>query len=212
MPALGILPVLHQDCALLGLALAYFLFSFGITPHTLYWVDFLVRDMGLGIDAGGAHWAAVGAFAILSPWAAVWLAQRLGTPWAVRIAFVVLSVGVALPAWVSWLPGLWLSTMIFGAQPSVSTLQAARARDLGRVEAMPGILRVMIISSALGGAVGGLVFPAVFSAITSYGPMFIVAAVGLIIGALSVLPRTDESNSRRFDTGLAAGGDQRIAQ
>ena len=82
--------------------------------------------------------------------------------------------------------------MIFGAQPGVSTLQAARARDLGRVEAMPGILRVMIISSALGGAVGGLVFPAIFSAITSYGPMFIVAAVGLIIGALSVLPRTDE--------------------
>ena len=62
------------------------------------------------------------------------------------------------------------------------------------------------------GAVGGLVFPAIFSAITSYGPMFIVAAAGLIIGALSVLPRTDESNSRRFDTGLAAGSDQRIAQ
>ena len=82
--------------------------------------------------------------------------------------------------------------MIFVAQPGVSTLQAARARDLGRVEAMPGILRVMIISSALGGAVGGLVFPAVFSAITSYVPMFIVAAAGLIIGALSVLPRTDE--------------------
>ena len=192
MPALGILPVLRQDRALLGLAVAHFLFSFGITPHTLYWVDFLVRDFGLGIDAGGAHWAAVGAFAILGPWAAVWLARRLGTAWAVVIAFVVLGVGVALPAWVSWLPGLWLSTMIFGAQPGVSTLQAARVRDLGRVEAMPGILRVMIISSALGGAVGGLVFPAVFSAITSYGPMFIVAAVGLIIGALSVLPRTDE--------------------
>ena len=71
MPALGILPVLRQDRALLGLALAYFLFSFGITPHTLYWVDFLVRDLGLGIDAGGAHWAGVGAFAILGPWAAV---------------------------------------------------------------------------------------------------------------------------------------------
>ena len=50
----------------------------------------------------------------------------------------------------------------------------------------------MIISSALGGAVGGLVFPAIFSTITNYGPMFIVAGASLIIGALSVLPRTDE--------------------
>ena len=57
---------------------------------------------------------------------------------------------------------------------------------------MPGILRGMIISSALGSAVGGLVFPAIFSAITSYGLMFIVAAIGLIIGALSVLSRNDE--------------------
>ena len=82
--------------------------------------------------------------------------------------------------------------MIFGAQPSVSTLQAARARDLSRLEVMPSILRVMIISSALGGAVGGLVFPTIFSTITNYGPMFIVAGASLIIGALSVLPRTDE--------------------
>ena len=70
----------------------------------------------------------------------------------------------------------------------------------------------MTVSSALGGAVGGLVFPAIFSTITDYGPMFIVAGAGLIIGALSVLPRNDESNSRRFDTGLAAGSDQRIAE
>ena len=185
----GVGDLLRQGWVWLGLAMAYFLFSFGITPHTLYWVDFLVRDQQLGISSGGAHWAVVGIFAVFGPWAAAWLARRTHTAWAVTLAFVVLGVGVALPGLVTWVPALWLSSMIFGAQPGVSTLKAARSRDLGTHEAIPAIMRVMIMSSALGGAVGGVAIPALFATTGRYDLMFLIGGGAMGIAALCTLPR-----------------------
>jgi predicted MFS family arabinose efflux permease len=184
----GVGDILRRGWAWQGLAVAYFLFSFGLTSHTLYWVDFLVRDQGLDISSGGAHWAIVGLFAVIGPWAAAWLARRTHTAWAVTLAFIVLGVGIAGPGLATWVPILWLSSMIFGAQPGVSTVKAARARDLGTHEAMPAIMRVMIMSSALGGAVGGVVIPALFAATGRYDLMFLVAGGAMGIAALCTLP------------------------
>ena len=55
---------------------ASFLFSFGLVTHTIYWFDYLARDLALGYTVAGWHWTGVGVFAILGPIAAAWLVAR----------------------------------------------------------------------------------------------------------------------------------------
>jgi len=189
-------PVRHGVTGLLGagphrygLAAAYFLFSFGITPHTLYWVDFLVRGLDMGLAAAGMHWAAVGIFAVLGPWAAAWLAKRTETSHAVVAAFVVLGAGIAAPAVAVLAPVLWLSTIVFGAQPGVTTVTAARARDLTDGASIASLMRVLILSSAIGAAVGGIAFPAMFTAAGRYDLLFAVGGGAMFLAAIFTYPR-----------------------
>lgn len=191
--ASGLRILLGQANPWRGLAAGYFLFSFGITPHTLYWVDFLARELALGIDVGGAHWAAVGVFAVVGPWAAVGLARRTQTSWAVVVAFVVLGFGIVAPAITVIAPVLWLSSIVFGAQPGVSTVKAARARDLASASAMPAVMRVMIMSSALGAAVGGMAFPALFAVNGRFELLFAVGGGAMFVAALATAPRRHEA-------------------
>ena len=90
----GILFVLRQGRVWGNLAVAYFLFSFGITPHTLYWVDFIVRELALGTSTGGAHWAVAGFFSMLGPLALAWLARRMQTSWAVVASFFIFCISL----------------------------------------------------------------------------------------------------------------------
>ncbi len=165
---------------------ANFLFAFGIVPHTIYWVDYLVRDLGLGVGISGLHWSVVGVFAFLGPWLAASAAARIGTARALPLAFIVLGTGIGIPA-----TGvlIWLSSAIFGAQPGLSTLMAARVRDMGTAAAMPGMIRVMILANGCGAATGGLLIPFLFEASGSYALMFLVGGGAMLLGGLFVRPR-----------------------
>ena len=60
----------HTRCPITGRGEASsppIFFSFGIVPHTIYWVDFLVRDVGLSMNMAGWHWSVVGLSAFLGP-------------------------------------------------------------------------------------------------------------------------------------------------
>ena len=195
-PGPGIAQLLSYGPHRRGLAVAYFLFSFGITPHTLYWVDFLARKLGLGLGTAGTHWAMVGIFAVLGPWAASWVAHHTQLRWAVVGAFVVLGLGIAAPANSVALPVLWLSTMIFGAQPGVTTVTAARTRELAGSESVASLLRVLIMSSALGAAAGGVAFPALFAAFGRYDLLFALAGGGMIVAALATHPGLPDRKRR----------------
>ena len=81
-----------------GLVAANFLFSFGIVPHTIYWVDFLVRDVGLGMEVAGWHWSIVGLSAFLGPLVTAAIAGRIGVSPTLLIFFTLLGVGVIGPA------------------------------------------------------------------------------------------------------------------
>lgn len=185
------------------LLVAHALFSFGIVPHTLYWVDFLVRGVGLGASLGGTHWVIVGVFAVLGPLATTLLARGLGIAWALVIAFVVLAIGVGLPGLIASTTGLIASSMIFGAQPGLSSLMAARARELSGPEAMNSVMRLMIIANALGGVAGGLIVPWVFGseafgAAGDHAPLFLLGAAALAAGAVvTAWPRRDEARAAK---------------
>lgn len=170
------------------LLLAHAMFSFGIVPHTLYWVDYLVRGAELGVTLGGIHWAIVGIFAVLGPMLTTLLAHALGTALALVVGLAILAAGVAIPALMPLAATFILSSMIFGAQPGISSLLAARARDLGDPRSMGRIMRAMILANAAGGVAGGFTVPWVYGVAADHAPVFLIGGAALMIGALAASP------------------------
>jgi predicted MFS family arabinose efflux permease len=172
-----------------GLVAANFLFSFGIVPHTIYWVDFLVRDVGLSMAAAGLQWSVVGLSAFLGPIVSAALAARIGIPATLLIIFVLLGLAVAGPAFLVTLPVLWFSSILYGGQPGLASIMAARAREMGAATDMPRIIRATILANACGAAIGGLSFPLLLDLSGSYDPLFVIGGGAMLIGALATLSR-----------------------
>lgn len=178
--------------ALVGLMAAHALFSFSIVPHTIYWVDYIARGMALGSGIGGLHWSLVGIAAILGPLLTAMLARAIGTAAALVASFAILALGIAAPALSPSAAVLVASSLIFGAQPGVSSLMAARARDIGDPAEMPRVMRAMILSNATGGVIGGLIAPWIyagaFAAVAGPAVLFAVGASAAALGALACWP------------------------
>ncbi len=187
---------------LTGLMLAHGLFSLGIVPHTIYWVDFIVRGVGLGPAMGGLHWSLVGVAAALGPLLTALLARWVGTPAALVIGFAALAIGIGLPALFPLTVVLFASSILFGAQPGLSSLMAARARDLGDPHQMPRVMRAMILANAVGGMAGGLIVPwvyamdlagaglgAAFGVTGGHAPLFALGGAAMALGGLAAWPR-----------------------
>ena len=167
---------------------AHACFSIGLVPHVIYWVDFIARGLGQGMAIGGAYWSGVGACAVLGPVAAYYLARRTGVVCALVIAFLILSVGIAAPVFGSGIVVLVASTVIFGSQPGLSALITARARDMGTPEAMPTMMRQMILANGVGASIAGVAFPALFDVTQNYALLFALASAAMGLGAILSVP------------------------
>jgi predicted MFS family arabinose efflux permease len=170
------------------LLLGHLCFSMAIVPHTLYWVDYIARGLGQGIGEGGFHWSIVGIASILGPWIAAWLGLLLGTGRALTVSFFALGIGIAAPILSSTTVVLLASSLLFGAQPGLSALMAARVRDLGEADHMPRLMRAMILCSALGAVAAGFVLPQVYAATQSHVLIFALGGASMILGAILVAP------------------------
>lgn len=173
---------------LAGLLVAHALFSLGIVPHTLYWVDYIARGLGQGIATGGMHWSVVGVFSVLGPWIAARLALGIGAAWGLVAGFVALGLGIGGPALWPALVMLLLSSALFGAQPGMSVLMAVRARELGSPEAMPRVMRAMILANSCGAVLGGLMVPALYGLTGSHGAVFLLGGAAMLVGAMAAWP------------------------
>ena len=170
--------------AIAALAVASFLFSFGIAPHTLYWVDFLARELDLGYTTASWHWTVVGLFAILGPVLVAHLAGLIGNARATIAIYFILCIGIIAPWYATTTISLALSTVIFGAQPAVSTMIAARARDLAEPDQTQAMMRLTIIANGLGSAFGGLGIPWLLDVTGSYGNLFLAGGLAFLIAGL----------------------------
>lgn len=184
----GAPPGTPRTLAWYALVAASFMFSLGIVPHTIYWFDFLARWLDLGYQVAGAHWFVVGVFGIAGPLLAAALARAVGTPIATALVYFVLAAGIAAPAFAATFAVLAASSIIFGMQPGVSTMIAARARDLGTAAQTPGMMRATIVANGIGAAIGGLAVPALLDASGSYPLLFLVGGLAFICGGLLCLP------------------------
>jgi predicted MFS family arabinose efflux permease len=81
----------------------------------VFLVDFIARFLHQGLAVGAGYWVVFGIGAMAGPLLAGALADRIGFSRALRLAFLLQAVAVALPALTSTTPWLLVSSAIAGA-------------------------------------------------------------------------------------------------
>lgn len=163
---------------------AYGLSSAGYVPHSLYWVDYIARELGRGLDAANRYWLLLGFGGVLGPALGGLAARGLGFAAALIAAFVLMTGAVALPLLVVHPAALALSSLLVGAMvPAIITLTAGTVHALSPPARQRQIWGWATLSFAATQAVGGFAMARLYGASGSYR-LTIVAGAALLVVAL----------------------------
>ncbi|MDR5881622.1 YbfB/YjiJ family MFS transporter [Caballeronia sp. LZ032] len=120
-----------RPTALRALFAEYALNAAGLVPHMIFLVDFVARGLGKGVDAGAEFWVLYGIGAIAGPLLAGHLADRAGFGPALRVAYLLQALAVAIPALTSNTALLMVSSVMVGAfTPGIVPLVLGRVNEL----------------------------------------------------------------------------------
>ncbi|WP_229178434.1 YbfB/YjiJ family MFS transporter [Bradyrhizobium ivorense] len=115
----------------LALCLEYGLNALALVPHMVFLVDFVARGLGQGIAAGSHYWVLYGLGAVVGPLLTGHLADRAGFAAALRVAFLIEAVAVAIPAVTTSPATLIVSSLIVGGfTPGIVPLVIGRIHEL----------------------------------------------------------------------------------
>jgi predicted MFS family arabinose efflux permease len=121
----------YPRTGLRALYAGYGLNAVGLVPHMIFLVDFVARGLGRGVDAGAQFWVLYGLGAIVGPLASGHLADRAGFGPALRVAYLIQAVAVALPLAGFGAEGLMVSAVLVGAfTPGIVPLALGRVNEL----------------------------------------------------------------------------------
>ncbi len=81
---------------------SYSLDAIGFMPHAIFWVDFVARGLGRGVEAGGHQWILFGIGAAMGPLLCGRLADRIGFRRTLLAAFALKTLAVWLPRCPRW--------------------------------------------------------------------------------------------------------------
>ncbi|UGY15922.1 MFS transporter [Bradyrhizobium septentrionale] len=116
---------------LIALCLEYGLNALALVPHMVFLVDFVARGLGQGIAAGSYYWVLYGIGAVVGPLLSGHLADRAGFAAALRVAFLIEAVAVALPAVTTSPAAMIVSSLIVGGfTPGIVPLVIGRIHEL----------------------------------------------------------------------------------
>lgn len=191
--------------AVLILFLAYAMDGAGFVPHSLFWVDFIARELAFGTGLGTLNWLLFGLGAAAGPLLAGRLGDRIGIGRTVALGFLCKAVAVLLPPLVPHFVVLAASSIIVGAlTPGLTALVATRLSQLvppGRqAQAWGGATLVFSATQALAG--WGMSFA--FDRTGAYAPLFVTAGlietVGLGLAMLHLRQAPAEHRRQRAFT------------
>jgi MFS family permease len=160
------------------------LFSIGLIPHSIYWVDYIVRGLGLSIQQGSFQWMLVGIGGLLGT--VFWgrLADRIGLNISLVLVFGALASSIIAPFFSQSAGMLVFSSLVFGSQPGSTAIVAARAQQVIGELSMVNLWRYMVLSIGAAQIVGGFFLVELFNKTNSYSIVFLVGGCSMALAAL----------------------------
>lgn len=191
-----VLPKLKWTSTVFGLVSARTLFSLGLIPHTIYWVDYLVRGLDHDMDFGGWHWSLFGIGAISGTYLWGLLADRIGFRLSLALAFGAVAAGIALPVIQTAGWALVMSSLVVGAQPGLTAILSGRFHQLMGPTRMAEVWRVSALVSTIFQAIGAYGYVTLFAITQSYVPLFLCGSAAMGLGAvIAIRQRTPYTDS-----------------
>ena len=167
-----------------GLVAARTVFAVGLIPHSLFWVDYLVRGLAHDKEFGGLQWTLFGIGAISGTYLWGRLADRIGFRAGLTASFAAVGIGIALPVLETAVWALVVSSLVVGAQPGLTAIMGGRTHQLVGPRHMAAISRQMALIAGIVQAIGGYAYVALFEAVESYVPIFLIGGGAMMSGGL----------------------------
>lgn len=171
--------------ALVLLMAAYCCNAIGFAPHSLFWVDFIARELGRGLATGGRFYLLFGIGVTLGPTLAGWLGDRVGLRPGFAVGLGLEAVGLALPLWSTGAGWLAASSVLVGAAGMGSTsLASARTLELAPAERRTRAWGAMTLAFSIAYAAAGMGDSGLYAHFSRYQPLFLIGALALALGAV----------------------------
>lgn len=162
---------------------AYCCNAIGFAPHSLFWVDFIARQLGRGLQAGGHDYLLFGIGVTFGPLAAGWLGDRFGVRRSLAVGMGLEALGLALPLWATTMAPLVISSLLVGAAGmGATTLFAARTVELTAPARRTRAWGVMTLAFSSAYAAAAMVFSGIYAHAGRYEPIFLIGALALVVG------------------------------
>jgi len=188
----------HIRLPALFLCTAYGLYAVAIAAYSIFWVDFLARELGLGLAVGGFHWTVLGTCSLGAPLLAGWLASRHGFGAVLTLLLAATGIGALLPVFSGAAPLLYLSSALGGLLfVGVMTLFSGRTAEIAGREGQQKLWWIMTLLFAVGQSGGSWGLSLLFDATQAYRPLFALAGAALLLGAILTLPALTRSRRAR---------------
>ena len=160
---------------------AYMLDAAGFVPHTVFWADYIARGLGRGAATGGFFWIFFGIGALVGPFLAGLIAERLNFYRSMVALLGVKSVTVAIPLASQHPAALAVSALVVGAlTPGISALASGRVAELVGLSSHRQVWGWMTGGWAISSAAIGYLMSFLFDRTASYDLLFAIGAVSLV--------------------------------
>jgi len=170
------------------LCLAYTLNAIGYLPHTLFWADYITRELHRPLAAAGFFWGCFGVGAACGPYLTGVLADRFGLTRTLGLGFTLKAIGVALPLVATGTPALLVSSVLVGFfSPGIVGAASSYALEIGGAAQHRRNWTAMNLCFSLAQAGGASAMVALMSGRTSYAVLFWISGTALAVSALCVL-------------------------
>lgn len=170
--------------AVLLILFAYALNAIGFIPHSLFWVDYIARELDQGLAMGSMNWTVFGLGAAAGSTAAGWMAARIGFRPGLALTLTIFGIAVSLPIFSDAPAVLLVSSAVVG----MSTLGTVALTSGALFELTPSSRQQQAwgwatVSFALLQAASSYTMAWTHDMLGTYRPLFIVSSAALLIAA-----------------------------
>lgn len=174
--------------AVLMATLAYMCDGFGYVPHTVFWVDYLARELHQGTAYASLQWGFFGLGALVGPLSLAFIATRWGWWRSCCATYGIKALAIALPLLSASFGLHALSSLLVGAlSPGLSAVTSGYLMQLVGTQRHKTMWGYATAAFALVQALAGYGMAWLYAQWGQYRPLFFMGALALTLGCLLML-------------------------